>query len=383
MAHAAPAVRDRFQSELSSALSIASKSTTTKTRRAKTKVFFLWAQFCSEHNVSETLSTVQGQELKISYLLVFGLRYRKSGQTNKSVRADTVDTAIAAVAAGITDLGGVDPRKQTDGSNRNHPLLTAFIKALRDQDDPSSRAYPANLTLIRALLDALDLDDPIFGTLNAHIIDLIIVAFYWLLRPAEYLKSTDQEGRSQAFTFRDIHLTLGVVVYNGPNAPLHDVTQILRISHATLAFTDQKNAVMGEQVGHLANSDPFFCPAKTLGRIARRLLLANAPPNTPLHMHYNAHPSHRRWYPTKTIFVTNALRHAANSLPGYKDIDTKLIGSRSLRPGGATALMCANIEPAYIALLGRWKSDAMCRYLRTQAGSYHKHFSQKMLDHGA
>ena len=44
--------------------------------------------------------------------------------------------------------------------------------------------------------------------------------------------------------------------------------------------------------------------------------------------------------------------------------------------------MCADIDPDYVALIGRWKSDTMFRCLRTQAASYHKHLSQAMLDHG-
>ncbi|NJR31298.1 hypothetical protein HC762_00695 [bacterium] len=34
-------------------------------------------------------------------------------------------------------------------------------------------------------------------------------------------------------------------------------------------------------------------------------------------------------------------------------------------------------------LLGRWKSDAMFRYLRIQAAVHSQEFSQRMLDHGA
>ena len=43
------------------------------------------------------------------------------------------------------------------------------------------------------------LDDPEYGTLNAHIIDLIIVAYYWLLRPAEYLEGAAADEDSVTF----------------------------------------------------------------------------------------------------------------------------------------------------------------------------------------
>ena len=59
------------------------------------------------------------------------------------------------------------------------------------------------------------------------------------------------------------------------------------------------------------------------------------------------------------------------------------ISARSLRPGGATALLCAGVDPDSIALLGRWKSDAMLRYLGIQATSHTRNLAQLMVQHGA
>ena len=187
-------------------------------------------------------------------MLVFGMRYR----THNSVRGDTVANALKAVGQGIANLGGRDPRKHLEGSLHNDPVLAAFLKRLRDEDDPSTRAYPANLTILRGLLDALDIHHAEHGTLNAHIVDLIIVAYYWLLRPGEYLlgAAEDEDIRSQAFCFRDIPLTIDGHVTDGPTTPLNEEL-VQRIAHATLRFSDQKNGVRGEQVGHRANNDPF------------------------------------------------------------------------------------------------------------------------------
>ena len=82
-------------------------------------------------------------------------------------------------------------------------------------------------------------------------------------------------------------------------------------------------------------------------------------------------------------YVTNALRHAAQRVVGSTGIDHMLVSARSLRPGGATALMMAGIDTDHICLMGRWKSDAMFRYLRIQAATNARGFAQKMLDSGA
>ena len=283
---------------------------------------------------------------------------------------------------GITHLGERDPRKGL-GSDKLHPLLASFLKALERDDDPASRAYPANITILRGLIDALDVDDPQYGSLNAHVIDLIIVAFFWLLRPAEYTLPTTAEARTQAFQYRHIYLTIDDTVYCAPAAPLNDANVIPRIREGCLEFADQKNAVKGEQVGHRANADPFFCPVKALGRIARRLHLARAPPDTPIYQHYNDHPDHRGWHSVKSTFITTALRHSAARLEKTTGIPANLLSARSLRPGGATALLCARVDPDAIQLLGRWKSDAMFRYLRIQAAAHAHNYAQLMLDHGA
>jgi hypothetical protein len=63
-------------------------------------------------------------------------------------------------------------------------------------------------------------------------------------------------------------------------------------------------------------------------------------------------------------------------------IPPERIEAYSLRSGGATALLCANIDEHVIQLLGRWKSDAMFRYLRTMAMPVTNHTSKAMLEHG-
>ena len=257
-------------------------------------------------------------------------------------------------------------------------------------DDPASRAYPVNVTILRQLFLALDLQHPELGGLQHHTIQLCIVAFFWLLRPAEYLLSPDSaESRSQAFRLCDVTLTIHDKVYAAPDAPLYDEKAdpqtaeqfAASIFMASLTFTDQKNCVKGEQIGQRPTADPDLCPCKVLGRIIHHLRLHGAPSHTPLYSFYNPHPRFRAWSAVKPQYVTNALRHAARACEATTGIDPSLISARSLRPGGATALLCANVDSDVIMLLGRWKSDAMLRYLRIQDLS--ASLSQRMLTHGA
>ena len=378
MGTAPAAERVRFEADLRAALDKTTESVGTKHQAELDSHFGEWTKFCESLSVDPSLRDVPGQETRLSYLLVYGMRYRLTGRRDHPVKTDQVEKALLAVGKGIADLGQPDPRKSGD-SAKNHPLLADFLTALRNEDEPAKRAYPANLTIIRRIRDTLDCRDRRCGKFNAHILNLIIVAFHWLLRPTEYLVPSDKSTRSTPFRFQDINLTIRGNIYNATTAPLNDERIIKLIEHATLTFSDQKNAVKDETVGHSAVPDEdFFCPCKALGRIARRLRLAKAPPDTPIFRFY--HTTDKTWMSAKPQFVTNALRHAAADLESVTGVNRKLLSARSLRPGGATALLCADIEPDHISLLGRWKSDAMFRYLQIQAAT--RKLSAAMHKHG-
>ena len=155
---------------------------------------------------------------------------------------------------------------------------------------------------------------------------------------------------------------------------------VSRITRATLTFDDQKNAVRGEQISHAATAELLLCPCKALARLCRHLHNHNAPPSTPLCTYYDGAGLPRQATPS---LITNALRHATIDVQQLTGIDPFLISARSLRPGGATALLCTGIDPDVIQLLGRWKSDAMLCYLRVAAHANTHNFAQGMLDAGA
>jgi len=388
VAAAAPAARHGFETDLRAALQTASEANVPKTVNARNKIFASWVAFCESLGKHPSLCDVLGHQNKLSYLLVFGHRYRKHGRNSgqNAVRAGTVASALLAVGEGITNLGYPDPRKLAPGNPRNHPVLAAYLKRLGDEDGPSTRVYPANVTILRTLPDVLDFDHVTHGQINRCIINITIVAFFWLLRPAEYLHVSDEpQSRSQAFLLRDVGFEIEGRLYNASQAPLNDLNDVAKIAKATLTFNDQKNAVRGEQVSHRATddtSDWALCPCKALGRVVLHLLQNGATPDTPLYTVYNGYGPTGRSAVTPA-FITNAIRHAATALEPTTGVDPWLLSARSLRPGGATALLCAGVPGDAIQLLGRWKSHAMLEYLRVQALTHAQNFAQRMLDHGS
>lgn len=380
MAAANSATRDGFHTDLRAALQTADTAVVPKTRAARAAVFQSWTGFCASFGHDASLCRITDPETRLCHLLVFGLRIRRTGtkQTGGPVRAKTVEAALLAIGEGITMLGGSDPRKQTPGSDRNHPLLASFLKALLDEDDPTKRAYPVNITIIDHMHSFFDHTDPPDCRGLQHTIDLCIVGFFWLLRPAEYLTSTSA-GRSQAFKLGDIAFQTTERTLLALDPSLNDV-DVSRILRATLTFTDQKNGVRGEQLCHLATSHPRLCPVKALLRICAHLRHHGAPPTTPIYTYYDISSRPQSVSPR---VVTATLRRSAASLAATTGIAPGLISSRSLRPGGATALLCSGVDANIIQLLGRWKSDAMLRYLRVAAHAFNTNLAQGMLTAGA
>jgi hypothetical protein len=321
-----------------------------------------WTNFCATHKRHPSLRDVPDPETRLCYLLVYGhrVRSRTAPKTSLPVRVGTVEEALLAVGTGIAALGMPDPRKEVPGSNRNHPLLASCLNALSDEDDPHTRAYPANITIIQNTMHKiLDTAHPIHGRFNQHVIDLCIVGFFWLLRPAEYL-STDASGRSQAFRLQDITFMVGDRLFSATDTSLNDFDTESRITRAALTFNDQKNAVRGKQIGHAATNDPQLCPCKALARISVHLRSVQARPDTPLYVYQYPDLMRKHVSPTN---INNALRHSANDIQHLTGIDPSLLSARSLRPGGATALLCTGIDTDVIQLLVPRRDSKKWRYL--------------------
>ena len=371
----------------------ANEANVVKTTRERDNIFKMWTSFCDSLSVNCSLSDLpKDPETRLTYLLVFGMRYRKSGRTGKPVRADTVEKALLAVGEGITHLGEPDPRLQNGKGSPYYTLLASFLKALRDQDEPATRVYPATLAILEELLAAnyeAGRTDPLSTRRENVIADLCIIGFYWLLRPAEYTGKPDG-GRTEAFRLCDIQFTIGGKLYSYDQVPLndtnvkptmHDILKLQRrVSHATLTFVDQKNTVRGEQICHQSNKHLQLCPCKALLRIAIRLRLLRAERTTPINAYKRSYEP--RYSYITAADITEALRDSATQVQHETGIDPSLISARSLRPGGATALLCAGHDPNVIQLVGRWKSDAMLKYLRVHALAQTANLSTAMLENG-
>ena len=236
--------------------------------------------------------------------------------------------------------------------------------------------YPCSLRILRALyaLEGLNERDQAARR-------LAVAGFFFMTRPGELVRTTKTDkGRSSPFRLKDIAFgsSDGRLwnVHPTDNTLLNDVSGATQVS---LTYTDQKNCVKGETVSHAPSGDPKLCPVRALEEQASLLLRKGCDINTPLHTYFNR--TGRRLAVTAT-HVTLLLRRAAALVKTETGIPPEKISMRSLRPGGATALLCSGETPSNIALVGRWRSEAILRYLRAQVTPTAKLFAQRMVEGG-
>ena len=131
---------------------------------------------------------------------------------------------------------------------------------------------PIPITVIRNIATSAT-PDFVTSTFQAAS-DMIIMAFFFLLRPGEY---TDNDG--DPFRLENVQLFIGDTRLPLMTAPESE----LRLARfASLTFTTQKNGVRGEVIGLACSGDPYLCPVQAIIRRVLYLRMHSAPPTTPL-----------------------------------------------------------------------------------------------------
>ena len=249
-------------------------------------------------------------------------------------------------------MGAKDPR--LDSTGKTDFRLTRMYSAWKKTDAPPSRVEPVPMTI---LLRAAELATP--SVRDQATIDCIWMAFYFLLRPGEYANATGDA--KHPFRLKDVEFKVGAQHF--PHVIRCTAVQLLSATFVSLTFTTQKNGVKGEKLAHAANGQCQACPVKAVLRRVAHLVHHNAPHDTPLHVYFD----NGRRKCVSSAMITSLLRAAALTIPGHAGVDPTNIAARSLRSSGAMALLLGGTDPDKIRILGRWRSDAMFRYLHGHA----------------
>lgn len=243
-----------------------------------------------------------------------------------------------------------------------------MLAAWKKQDPPVARVKPIPIAVIRRIAYIAQHLPPDSHFLQG-VADMIIIGFFYLLRPGEY---TDSPSDTTPFAMQDVQLAIGPRRLDLWHSPVAELNQALQ---ASLTFTTQKNGVENEVIRLGRSGDPYCCPVLAIKRRVLHLRQHHAPPYTPLSRIFTGTsslsitPSH----------ITSTLRKAVTYLGPDLGFLPSEVSARSLRAGGAMALLVSNVDPDIIQLLGCWRSDEMFRYLHLTADPIMKDFACKML----
>ena len=203
--------------------------------------------------------------------------------------------------------------------------------------------------------------------------DLIIIAFYYLLRVGEYTTTTRRKKKTRTRQFRMKDVTFFRYNEAGDLVALpHNATasELLMADAATLRISNQKNGHAGACVHHYAiDGEGKLCPIRAL---ARRII------------HIRAHTSNDGaflcsfWDDVGRGDVTDGnIRYAVKFVVAtlkYPDrgIPLKRVDTHSLRSGGACALKLSGKSDTDIKKMGRWspQSSSFLEYIQQQLSTF-------------
>lgn len=246
------------------------------------------------------------------------------------------------------------------------PRLTNLYKGYKNEDPAPKRVKPMPMQIMHHA----DRHAALADSFQSATIDMGWIAIFYLLRPGEYCKSDD----NKPLKFRDVTLSIGSRRLNLVTCPLPDLD---RATNSSLTFDDQKNRERGEVIAQARSGHSRACPTKAIARRIKYLRQNNASLDTPLCTVFK--PNNRRTYVTSNA-LTKTLQVSAAALP-HLGFPADEITARSMCAGGAMALLCGKVDSDTIRLVGRWKSDAMFRYLHAQALPLVRNLARTMLHH--
>ena len=207
---------------------------------------------------------------------------------------------------------------------------------------------------------------------------LAVIAFYFLLRSGEYTKprKVKRNGkmvratRTVQFRVRDIGFWK-----DGKILPRRSpLSLLLQADSATMKITNQKNGRTGQTL-HQESTGSNGAVAALAHRVHH--ILSHG--GTEHCLLCEVCTAKDTWRSVQSSDMVQAVRRAAKTLNLHnRGIDPDMIGSHSLRAGGAMALKIMGEKDSTIRKFGRWTSDTWMMYIHSQISQLYKGVAQKM-----
>ena len=157
---------------------------------------------------------------------------------------------------------GINPTK-LHGSDKLIPRLTQILDGWKKEDPPTLKKLPVEVDIpeyIASLGNTITSSE-----VERAVGDLVLIAFYYLLRVGEYTTKAVRQNSKQTVQFKLEDITFFGYDKTGrltQLAPTVSDDEILHAHSATLKIDNQKNGWKGVCIHQESNGDEFLCPVK-------------------------------------------------------------------------------------------------------------------------
>ena len=131
-------------------------------------------------------------------------------------------------------------------------------------------------------------------------------------------------------------------------------------------------------MGHGATGHACACAVVAIRRRVAHIQQHEATPDTHLTTVYNR----TTWYTVRSAYITKVLRAATTLMGTQVGFTPEGVSARSMRAGGAMALLMARVDTDTIRLVSRCRSNVILRYLHTTAQTFTEGLALCMVQHG-
>ena len=210
--------------------------------------------------------------------------------------------------------------------------------------------------------------------------DLIIIAFFFLLRIGEYTVKATKNNTKRTVQFRMMDVVFfkkdrfGRLRQLSPKAPDRD---IMNNDGATLRLSDQKNGHKGACIHQEHNGHELFSPARAIGRRYCHIRKHTKDPTTYISAYFDS-SGVRKDVNDNDIRRALKITAIAKDYESLRGIPILRVDTHSLRAGGANALHLAGYKDREIQKMGRWRSDTFKEYISEQLDKFTKGMSTNM-----
>ncbi len=286
----------------------------------------------------------------------------------RQITAAAVTSTITAIGTTIALATGTNPTKVT-GQDKLIPRLAQMMAGWKKEDPPTMKKLPVGIDVPEYI--SLCSLRPTSTEHDRAAADLILIAFYYLLRIGEYTGKGSRNETKQTVQFRIRDVTF---FYKDDQGTLRQLPRtasndaIATASSATLKLENQKNGWKGVCIHHECNGDFYHCPVRALGQRYVHIRTHDNNPNTFLSTYFTG-PASRHDMTDKYIRATLKLAAFALGYPS-RGIPIDRVDTHSLRSGGANALALNGNSDREIQKMGRWRSATFKEYIQNELHCY-------------